>query len=530
MQRRIAWTFLSLIFTAGNAVAGTPSVSVGSYLRYGDGREDYFDYSSHKTYVENEADLKLSWKNAIAGVRYDYRNPAEFSPDRNTLKKYTVEWRGEKWNLKAGTFADLFGRGMAFNAYEEKKIGHDSELSGVRATYLTDDTAFHVVAGELDYELVPDFIHVIDIRTAGMNLLQKVAGGFSLGGSFTRNEVSQEPGLFRDTFYSTVAEVIGEYRDNARQVHVSVVSNENEAGRLFNKGNISSYLSASMTGGSYGFSLEYKDYRFGLAPPNRMSQNFRHRRLLPVQNPPACVREYSWTFLSRRSTGIDFNDEVGFLADAYCAVGGGTTLNGSFSLASRHYAYEKTGGVYRRKDSGPSWIPSLGKEYTPYWQAYADIEHFFDGGSSVNAGVAYTYENNYNAFISGGEEVIRMATVPAHAQVVLSPVYALHCTGEYQYFKETLHSSGWFSDGILSLGVSRTPWLHVSVTTELLEGNAKFSEKKSWIYGSVSLRIRSRQHVEIGYGEERGGMSCTNGMCRFVQPFKGFRLTMTNMF
>ena len=46
----------------------------------------------------------------------------------------------------------------------------------------------------------------------------------------------------------------------------------------------------------------------------------------------------------------------------------------------------------------------------------------------------------------------------------------------------------------------------------------------------MSLRIRSRQHIEIGYGEERGGLSCTNGMCRFVQPFKGFRLAMTNIF
>ncbi len=104
MGRRIAWILLSFLFISGDAFPETPSVSYGNYLRYGDGREEFYDYSRHKTYIENEAELELSWKNTIAGVRYDYRNPAEFTPDRNTLKKYNIEYRRDSWNLKAGRF------------------------------------------------------------------------------------------------------------------------------------------------------------------------------------------------------------------------------------------------------------------------------------------------------------------------------------------------------------------------------------------------------------------------------------------
>ncbi len=530
MGRRIAWILLSFLFISGDAFPETPSVSYGNYLRYGDGREEFYDYSRHKTYIENEAELELSWKNTIAGVRYDYRNPAEFTPDRNTLKKYNIEYRRDSWNLKAGTFSDLFGRGMAFNAYEEKKIGHDSEISGLRATYLTDDSAVHVIGGQLEYEQIPDFTQTIDIKVAGLNLQRRVRGGFFLGGSFLRNEVSQVPGFFRDTFFMNIAELSGEYKGETLQFLASATSNENESSRIFNKGNVSSYLSASLSKGPLGMSLEYKNYRFGLTTPDLSGQSFRHRRLLPTQNPPACVREYSWTFLSRRSTGIDFNDEVGLLLDAYYAIRPGTTFNLSGSLASGHFDYERVAGGYRRIDSGPSWLPSTEKEYSPYWQIYSDIEHYFENGSMLNAGVAYTCENNYNFFYPDREELVRMATVPVHSQIILSPRYALQCTAEYQYFKETLYSRDWFSNGILTLGLSRAPSLNFSVVAELLEGNAKDSQKKNWVYGSASWRFRSRQYIEIGYGEARGGMSCTNGICRFVQPFKGFRLTATNSF
>ena len=416
---------------------------------------------------------------------------------------------------------------MAFNAYEEKKIGHDSEISGLRATYLTDDSAVHVIGGQLEYEQIPDFTQTIDMNVAGINLQRRVKGGFFLGGSFLRSKISQEPGYFRDTFSMNIAELSGEYKGETLQLFTSLTSNENESNRLFIKGNISAYIGASLSKGHLGLSLEYKNYRFGLAPPNLSSQSFRHRRLLPLQNPPACVREYSWTFLSRRSTGIDFNDEVGFLADAYYALRPGTTVNLSVSLASRHYDYERVSGGYRRIDSGHSWLPSTGKEYSPYWQVYSDIEHFFKNGSSLTAGAAYTCENNYNFYYPEKEEIVRMATVPIHSQIILSPRYALQCTAEYQYSQETQYSHSWYSDGILTLGLSQAPSLNFSVVAEVLEGNAKYSEKKTWVYGSMSYRFRSRQYVELGYGETRGGMSCTNGICRFVQPFRGFRLTAT---
>ncbi|MGH2575556.1 MAG: DUF6029 family protein, partial [Ignavibacteria bacterium] len=32
------------------------------------------------------------------------------------------------------------------------------------------------------------------------------------------------------------------------------------------------------------------------------------------------------------------------------------------------------------------------------------------------------------------------------------------------------------------------------------------------------------------YGAERGGLKCSSGICRYVNPFNGFRLTVINNF
>lgn len=519
---------LIVLFSTPNGNAGElPSYSWNNYIRYGDGSEELYDLSRQKNYLEEEAELQLSWRQALLGLRYDYDHPAEFTPSRNTIRKYYLDYRLGNWNFRGGTFSDLFGRGMSFNTYEEKTIGHDSEISGLRATWLTNDTELHIVGGRLAYEHIPDFTQTVDLDVGGIHIQHRVTGKFFFGGGYVQSEITQNPGYYRDTFSLSIAEVTGEYRGESLQAYTSVASNENGSNRLFRKGNISTYSGFSFSHGPLSLSLEYKNYRFGIAPPNVSSQSLRHRRLMPFQNPPSGVREYGWVFLSRRSSGVDFNDEVGFLLDINYAVRPKTTLNLSGSLAGKHYGYERISGKFRRIDHGVSWLPSTRKEQSPYWQAYSDIEHFFPNGSSFTLGTAYTFENNFNSYYPDWKETIKMATVPFHTQIVLSSRYAAQCSAEYQYFQETQYSANWYGNGILTLGFSRSPSLDVSLVAEWLEGNANFSNKKTWVYGSIGIRIRSQQTIEFGYGETRGGMNCTNGLCRYVEPFRGFRLTAT---
>ena len=49
--------------------------------------------------------------------------------------------------------------------------------------------------------------------------------------------------------------------------------------------------------------------------------------------------------------------------------------------------------------------------------------------------------------------------------------------------------------------------------------------------GAVSVNIRYREHdLNLFYGDQRGGFVCTEGACREVPPFRGFKLTLVSRF
>ena len=55
-------------------------------------------------------------------------------------------------------------------------------------------------------------------------------------------------------------------------------------------------------------------------------------------------------------------------------------------------------------------------------------------------------------------------------------------------------------------------------------------EGDEWMGGELALTIKSEHRVILFYGRERGGIKCTSGVCRPVQPFEGFRLTYSGRF
>ncbi len=169
---------------------------------------------------------------------------------------------------------------------------------------------------------------------------------------------------------------------------------------------------------------------------------------------------------------------------------------------------------YRRIDSGPPGFLRPKRVFA----VLADIlrhRTYFENGSMLNAGVAYTCENNYNFFYPDREELVRMATVPVHSQIILSPRYALQCTAEYQYFKETLYSRDWFSNGSSPRSFTGAS-LNFSVVAELLGATRRIPRKKLGVrIGELAFPLAAVYRDRLW--RSRGGMSCTNGICRFVQ-------------
>ena len=52
-----------------------------------------------------------------------------------------------------------------------------------------------------------------------------------------------------------------------------------------------------------------------------------------------------------------------------------------------------------------------------------------------------------------------------------------------------------------------------------------------WIALDLMININENTRLDLMYGTLRGGIICSNGICRYVEPFDdGFKLTLTSVF
>ena len=87
-----------------------------------------------------------------------------------------------------------------------------------------------------------------------------------------------------------------------------------------------------------------------------------------------------------------------------------------------------------------------------------------------------------------------------------------------------------YTNQYLALSLQRSPNVTLTFSSEFTSDDEEPSGKNSWFLGEATYQINQSNTVGVSYGTERGGLKCTNGICRYVNPFSGFRLTVATQF
>jgi hypothetical protein len=85
-----------------------------------------------------------------------------------------------------------------------------------------------------------------------------------------------------------------------------------------------------------------------------------------------------------------------------------------------------------------------------------------------------------------------------------------------------------FQDQLFSVGWSRTNFSLVAIYQMTDDEDLKAREGDNWpsVESAITFGENGRHRMILFYGRERGGLKCSNGVCRQVQAFSGFRLTL----
>lgn len=517
--------------------------SFNNYLRYGKGTKNRGGIGYESEYLENMANARLFMDKFTLGVRFLYDDPHEYGPHFLGIQKRYIEFEDAGLQLRAGTFWTLFGKGLALNLFEDRGIYFDTGLDGLRATYRSDVLDVILAAGKLNFRDMIDTSRIENYDIRGGTFALRPVDEIEIGGSFVDAD-----GIFPSTISGNTvgARVKAEIPEINLAVHMlgfdifaSYARKKATTKTAANAPPFDFITRTSYGEGIYGslaytdedgwgFTLEYKDYRFDVVDPlTRVNMN-RPTRALPFQNPPIVFKEHAFTLLSRDPHQIDFSDEIGMQVDMFYALSSQIVLNFNASAASRHKSYTMVNGNLKTIERGNKLLPSLSKEFSPFYEVYGELEWYFTDVSFLRAAINRRFDAPYEE-LGGMTHEKSSTTIPVKIEYELGDGYFVEGEIEPQFFHDSflVHTPDYTNLFLLAV-FSHSPDWSVSLRTEFssIDKRDEPSGKSSWIFGEVTYRLTSTHTISIGCGTERGGVVCSSGICRQLDPFDGVRFSV----
>jgi hypothetical protein len=551
MKKTLLVIFLSLLSASASfsQIKLNVKASVNNTFRYGNGYEYAGLNRFEKEYFENLTDARLNVNDVIFGLRYEISDPIEYGLDFKGIRKRFVEYNNSDLgvNLRAGDFWEIFSRGLTLNVFEDRTLAYDTGIDGIRLGY---EKTFNkknpvrfraqVLGGDLNYSdfLNPSRIENYQVRNANFDI--SPVKQFTIGGSYVYSKGRIPSSSDTTAITAELPEVNLNLNLADFQFYTSYARKHinSEPGTLFpdpiSADGDGLYSSASFSKGGLGVTLEYKNYRFDLTAPDNRSAD-RPTKMLPFQNPPTAQREHTSTLISRNPHVVDFNDEVGGQVDVIYAVNDKLTFNLNGSIASKHYEYQDIDTssriVYQRVDRSDDYIPNLDDKFSPFWEVYLESEYYATDRIYTKLAFARQSETIFNNVNPLSSEKIMVTTIPAEFRYEFNSEYALKLVLEQQWLNNSIriHQKSYMNQ-LVQVNLTKSPQLSFTLNAEFTNDEEEPTGKQSWFLGEVLYKLNQTNTLTVSYGSERGGLRCTNGICRFVNPFEGFRMTIQSQF
>ncbi|MCH8305768.1 MAG: hypothetical protein IIB94_11645 [Candidatus Marinimicrobia bacterium] len=507
-------------------------------------------------YLENWADISAVYNDWFATFRYEFDDPSEYGLDRNDIVNWSIYYDKDNYSLNAGTFEELFGRGLTLNLYEDRSIFYDNRLENggkfkydsdrITATFLRGNNLFYETLDEntakQDYNNVTaaDFsISPINRLNLGVSLVNVDRDTLAPDGTLLnrnyRDVISPDgtvvidsgfriKGYDRETdFYSVYVSYDGfnDWQFYFERAENKIKSNSDVKGDGF-------YMAVGKTGGFPNLRLEYKNFRNFAADPNDLDSPVG-----PYQNPPRVQRLNDLRLFELDPHFVRYNDEVGYTLEwRMPAMSGELQILAGLGHSSLH--------------DGKSVTPSAEKRMMPYRDVFFSVERF--GSSRISYwrfNVAASNEIRYFSEVPSIELVQFRDTdkISFGSEVELKFGRSLFdIRAEILRYNEsdvrknpTISSSDEDKGNEYLLSLSYTPSGRFSVSTgtewSSIKGDIiKNRAKGPWTFVEAKMEFMRNHNLTLWTGKVRGGRQCSGGVCRFVPDFDGFRLSLISRF
>ena len=537
---------LTLIFAIALATIGTASAQkvLGNGQVSGSLESSSIYYTPDKK-IERPDDhfgsnnyLKVDYSNGrfSAGIQMNAFLPALVGYEgladgkRFYLASKYVQWRDKNFDILVGDIFDQFGNGLIFRSFEDRQLGLNNSLEGVRAGYnFGRYVSLRGMYGRPRYntEYAKTWVRGADLIVSIADIIKVPVINFTLEGSYVNRyqSLDQAPEFLHMEDASTFDPLTGEVKTYLESYGISPNLNM-YSGRL-NFGWNGLTLRGEYIHKSKDYVVPSSKTQSGWASLAEIGYNYKtfsimgtFRTLKNMQTAidiyskgtgniinyiPALTRQYTYMLANLNPYQVMANGELGGQID----------LCYSYRSKSNRYRYWN----FHANFSTFYALETFDGPREMYWRDInLDVERQWN--KKWKTLLLYSYQDNHDhqahIFVADvTHKFNRKTALRFELQYLLS--------GDDKSEWEDIHSEGDWVAALVEFSLA-PKW---SVYVQDMY-NIGFS--KTHYYNGGFSYTHNRTRVQLSYGRNRAGYICSGGVCRFSPAYTGVNLMLTSSF
>lgn len=482
--------------------------------------------------------------NLEVGIRYEaYMKPLlGFDPryEGQGLSYRYANYSEDLFDITVGDFYEQFGSGMIFRSYEERSLGVDNAVDGVkiklRPHYSIDITG--IIGKQRNFwEKGDGIIRGGDFNFRLTDVLKILPEKYSLaiGGSMISRFESDKNSQLK------LPENVLAYSGRISLSSYSWMLDAEYAGKINDPSAMNEYSYnpgyGIMLSGSYfkpGFGLSLNVHKIDNMD-FRSERNASGNQLLINYIPPL-TKQHTYRLASMYPFATQFTGEVGAQAELTFKIPKKSVLGGKYGIdVSLNYSrVHSIDTIYENK-----------YEYDSPFFAYGDRVFFQD----INIEISKKWNRKLKTTLNYlnlvyDKDILENEGSPKYGKInanitILDIVYKLKSRQairlELQHmFQEqdsTIHTPDNINGNWAMILAEYTiaPHWFFSISDEYNYGNDEEDNRIHYLNASIAYLFGSSR-LSIGYGRQRGGIICVGGVCRPVPASNGVYFSLSSSF
>jgi len=460
-------------------------------------------------------------------------NPSEAYTNQG-LAFFQIDKKIDKWEFTAGHFYDQFGSGILFRAYEDRLIGIDYAIEGVRVAYTpTDSTMIKAFTGEQKnrFGLWPQVMKGINAEQIwGIGNVNMLTGAGFLNRTLDQatmnslaNDINALPlserfipkyNMYAGTIYNTLTykgfSLYTEYAKKTREAVFITDPTTNDV-TLQNLDGDVIYTGLNYSFYGFGVTLQYKKIN------TFIMRTTPYATLLDgiMDYLPALSRQNSLRLPALYSVSAQSQGEQGVQGDVTYSIDKRNSfdVNGSYINAPNGIAlYREVFGEYiktfSKRVKGEFGAQSLVYNFQVYEGHPGDVVHTIT--PFVEMSIRLDDPNKLSPDVSEGKQPLRPSL-----------------RFELQYLS-TKQDSGSYAYALVELNLAPRYSFAVSDMYNIIPAHA--TADKINYYSAFFAYTQKQTRFTIGYAKQVAGVVCTGGVCRVEPAFSGVRAGISTNF